>query len=261
MRNQAPLKSFALTTLILSVLLGGCSTTATDITEGLSASEIYVLAKEYLDDESYTLAIEYYEILESRYPFGVYATQAQLDVAYAYYKYDEPESAIAAADRFIKLQPRHPAVDYAYYLKGLINFGLPESIIDKIHQRSVADYDQKRMRQSYQDFEVLVNRFPDSEYAPDAIKRMVFLRNQLASSEVKVAEFYLGRKAWVAAANRASQVLKQYQGSDSIKRALQIQLLAYQQLGLQKLEQDARRILVLNYGEAAADVSLDAEQS
>lgn len=256
------MKSFSLLALIVSVLvLIGCSTTSVDRTEGLSASEIYVLAKGYLEDESYTLAIEYFEILESRYPFGVYATQAQLDVAYAYFKYDEPESAIAAADRFIKLHPRHAAVDYAYYLKGLINFGLPSSILDKIHQRELADYDQKRMFKSYQDFQVLVSRFPDSEYVPDAVKRMVFLRNQMARSEIKVAEYYLSRKAWIAAANRASGVVKKYQGSDSIKRALQIQILAYQQLGLSDLEQDARRILVNNYGEEAADISLETDDS
>ena len=253
-----PVNKFA---LIISVLLVvGCSKEI-DPTEGLTASEIYGVAKEHLEEENYTLAIEYFESLESRYPFGVYATQAQLDMAYAYYKYDEPESAIAAADRFIKLHPRHPAVDYAYYLKGLVNFGLPNSILDKLHTRELADYDRSRMLQSYADFRALVNRFPGSEYAPDATKRMVFLRNQIARSELKVAEYYLTRKAWVASANRASEVLKKYQGSDSIKRALQIQMLSYQQLGLDDLASNARRVLVHNYGEDAAVVSVANDKS
>lgn len=253
------MKAFALIVSVL--LLGGCFGAKVDPTEGLSASEIYGLAKEYLEEESYTLAIEHYEILESRYPFGIYATQAQLDVAYAYYKYEEPASALAAADRFIRLHPRHEAVDYAHYLKGLVNFGLPESILDRIHTRDLADYDQARMLQSYNDFQVLVNRFPDSEYAPDAIKRMVFLRNQMARSEIGVAEFYLSRKAWVASANRATAVIRKYQGSDSIQRALQIQMLSYQQLGLDDLAQDARRILIHNYGDEAALISLQPAES
>ena len=214
-----------------------------------------------MDSGSYTLAIENFEILESRYPFGVYATQAQLDVAYCYYLYDEPESATAATERFIKLHPRHPSVDYAYYLKGLINFGPKGSVLDSFYTRDPADYDRSKLLQSYQDFQVLVNRFPTSEYSQDAIKRMVYLRNQLARADLKIAEFYLTRKAWVSAANRAKSLLQKYQGSSSVKRALQIQVLAYQQLGLKELEDDTRRILVHNYGEEAAEVSLPTEDS
>jgi outer membrane protein assembly factor BamD len=252
-------KKFA---LIVSILLfAGCSTAPKDPTEGLTAAEIYSMAKEQMDASNYTQAIENFERLESRYPFGVYATQAQLDVAYSYYLYDEPESATAAAERFIKLHPRHPSVDYAYYLKGLINFGPKASVLDTFYQRDPADYDRSKLLQSYQDFQVLVNRFPDSKYAPDAIKRMVYLRNQLARADLKIAEYYLGRKAWVSAANRATKLLKQFQGSSSIKRALQIQILSYQQLGLDKLVEDTRRILIQNYGEQAAEVSLPTQDS
>lgn len=223
----------------------------------MSAAQIYALAKENLDSGNFSTAIEYFETLESRYPFGVYAVQAQLDVAYAYYLYDEPESANAAADRFIKLHPRHEAVDYAYYLKGLVNFGLKDSIMDKLYTRDLADYDKSIMQQAYQDFSVLVNRFPDSEYADDAVKRMAYLRNQMARSELKVAEFYLGRRAWVAAANRAKTLLETYQGSSSIKRALQVQILAYRELELNELADDTQRILIHNYGEEAANISLE----
>jgi len=223
----------------------------------MSAAELFAVAKNDLDSGNYSRAIEKYETLESRYPFGVHAVQAQLDVAYAYYLYDEPESATAAADRFIKLHPRHDSVDYAYYLKGLVNFGLKDSIIDKIYTRDLADYDKSIMQQSYQDFSILVNRFPDSKYAADAVKRMAYLRNQMARAELKVAEFYLGRKAWIAAANRAKTLLETYQGSSSIKRALQIQILAYQQLELTELADDTQRILIHNYGDEAADISLE----
>lgn len=242
--------------LILSFLLiTGCSGESVDPTLGLSAVELYDLAKEHMDGKNYLRAIELYETLESRYPFGDYATQAQLDVTYAYYLYEEPESATAAADRFIKLHPRHSAVDYAYYMKGRINFGLRNSIVDRFYTRDLADYDESIMQQSYQDFAILVNRFPDSKYSKDAVKRMVYLRNQLARSELKIAEYYLSRKAWVGAANRAKNLLQSYQGSDSIKRALQIQIIAYQQLNFDQLANDTRRILIHNYGEQAADFS------
>jgi len=245
------------TAFILSfLLLAGCSAKK-DPTEDMSAAELFAVAKNDLDSGNYSRAIEKYETLESRYPFGVHAVQAQLDVAYAYYLYDEPESATAAADRFIKLHPRHDSVDYAYYLKGLVNFGLKDSIIDKIYTRDLADYDKSIMQQSYQDFSMLVNRFPDSKYAADAVKRMAYLRNQMARAELKVAEFYLGRKAWIAAANRAKTLLETYQGSSSIKRALQIQILAYQQLELTELADDTQRILIHNYGDEAADISLE----
>jgi len=239
--------------MLAGLLLTGCATTSTDPTEGLSAAELYAKAKERLDAGNYSKAIDYYETLESRYPFGDYATQAQLDVAYAYYRDNEPESALAAADRFIKLHPRHPAVDYAYYLKGLVNFGLKKSIMDKFYTRDLADYDKSIMQQSYDDFAILVKRFPDSPYAEDAIKRMVFLRNQLARAEIKVAEFYLERHAPVAAANRARTVVESYQGSDSVRRALEIMVLAYRRLQLDDLALDAERILKLNYGDEALD--------
>jgi len=244
------------TALILSLLLMfGCSGEPVDPTEGLSAAELYSQAKERMSASNFSRAIELYETLESRYPFGVYATQSQLDVTYAYYKYDEPESATAAADRFIKLHPRHPAVDYAYYMKGLINFGLKDSIVDSFYTRDLADYDESIMKQSYEDFSILVNRFPDSKYSKDAVKRMVYLRNQLARAELKVAEFYLFRQAWVGAANRAKSLLETYQGSSSIKRALQVQIIAYQKLELNELADDTRRVLIHNYGEEAADFS------
>ena len=248
------------TALILALLfMFGCSGEKLDPLAGLSAAEIYVKAKGRMESGDYTQAIEFYESLESRFPFGEHATQAQMDVIYAYYLYEEPESAMAAADRFIKLNPRHPSVDYAYYMKGLINFGLRDSIIDKLYTRDLADYDESIMQKSYNDFAILVNRYPDSPYSKDAIQRMVFLRNQLARTELKVAEFYLAKKAWVAAANRAQSVLDVYQGSTSIKRALEIQMVSYQNLKLDDLAADTKRILLHNFGaETVSKVTQDA---
>ena len=242
------------TALILALItMAGCSTTASDPTANWSVSKLYAEAKKNSTAGNYPTAIEYYETLESRFPFGVYAIQAQLDVAYTYYKFDEPESATAAADRFIKLHPRHEAVDYAYYLKGVINFGLKDSFIDKVYTRDLADYDKSIMQQSYQDFTILANRFPESIYTKDALKRMAYLRSQMARSELKAAEFYLSKGAWVAAANRAKGILESYQGSDSIQRALEIQLKSYQELGLDDLARDVQRIMDLNYNKPATE--------
>jgi outer membrane protein assembly factor BamD len=198
-------------------------------------------------DGNYSTAIDQYEILESRYPFGKYATQAQLDVGYAYYKYDELEAALSAIDRFIKLNPRHAGVDYAYYLKGIINFNRGGSVLDKIHKRDMAKFDQAILITSFNDFQILVRRFPDSKYAADARQRLIYLRDKLANSDLKVAQFYAARDAWVAVANRTRAILQTYPGTSAIKPALEIQLLAYQHLGLEQLAADTQRIIDLNY--------------
>jgi outer membrane protein assembly factor BamD len=232
----------------LSYLLIACgSKEVEDVTAGWSAEELYNSAKGEMIDGNYQTAIERYEILESRYPFGKYATQAQIDVGYAYYKYDELPAALSAIDRFIKLNPRHPAVDYAYYLKGIINFNRGGSILDKIHARDIAEHDQSIMITSFNDFQILVRRFPDSKYAADARQRLIYLRDKLANSELNVAKFYASHNAWVAVANRTRTILQTYPGTSAIKPALEIQLLAYQSLGLEQLAADTQRIIDLNY--------------
>jgi len=217
-----------------------------DITAGWSAEKLYNNAKRQMDMENYLTAIEQYEILESRYPFGKFATQAQLDVGYAYFKYDELDSAIAAVDRFIKLNPRHEGVDYAYYLKGLINFNRGNSILDNIFDRDKADYDKSILLTSYNDFRLLITRFPRSKYAADSRQRLIFLRDKLASADLKVARYYASRDAWIAASNRAKYIIQTYPGTSAVKPALAIQLTAYQQLGLDELAADTRRIIDLN---------------
>ncbi len=217
-----------------------------DITAEWSAEKLYRDARSEMEKENYLTAIEKYETLESRYPFGKYATQAQLDVGYAYYKYDEPDAAIAAIDRFIKLNPRNQAVDYAYYLKGLVNFGRGGSILDILHDRDKADYDNSILLTSYNDFQLLLRRFPQSKYAADSRQRLIFLRDKLASAELKIARYYASRDAWVAASNRAISIIQNYPGTSSVKPALEIQLAAYQHLGLDNLVADTQRIIDLN---------------
>ena len=177
--------------------------------------------------------------------------QAQIDVAYAYFKFDEPDSAITAIDRFIKLHPRHPAVDYAYYLKGLVNFERGGNLLDVISDRDLSDYDRALVLRAYNDFKLLLQRFPDSKYATDGRKRMIYLRNELARSDFKIASYYASRDAWVAVTGRTRYILINYQGTAVIKPTLELQLKAYQELELQQPANDTQRIIDLNFGNSS----------
>ncbi len=222
-----------------------------DVTAGWSAEKLYRSAKNEMANKNYSTAIEQYQILESRYPFGKYATQAQLDVGYAYYKFEEADAAIAALDRFIKLNPRHAAVDYAYYLKGLANFGRGKSLLDNIYYRDKADYDKSILLTSYNDFQILLRRFPRSKYAVDSRQHLIYLRDKLASADLKIARFYASRDAWVAASNRAKFIILSYPGTGAVQPALEIQLAAYRHLGLDRLAADTQRIIDLNYNDGS----------
>ncbi len=235
--------------LVLSLVACGPAKEDIDPTAEWSAERFYLEARAELDSGNYLTAIEYYETLESRYPFGKHATQAQIDVAYAYYKFDEPDSAITAIDRFIKLHPRDPAVDYAYYLKGLVNFERGGTILDVISERDLSEFDKNLMLTSYNDFRLLVQRFPDSKYVEDASKRMIYLRSELARADFSVASYYASRDAWVAVVNRTKFILQNYQGTSVIKPALELQLKAYQALEMDELARDTQRIIDLNYNQ------------
>ena len=234
---------------LLAATLTGCAflTEEQDPTADWSAQRFYDTAKGHLDRGDYEQAIEYYEKLEVRYPFGPLAMQAQLDVVYAYYKFDEPASAIAAADRFIKLHPRHPNVDYAYYVKGLVRFVDGSSIMDRFVAKDMAEHDPGTALESFRAFGELVRRFPESRYADDSRQRMLYLKNVLAMHEIHVARYYMERKAWLAAANRARYVVESYPGTPSVSEALSIMTIAYRRLGLDDLSADAARVLRLNY--------------
>ncbi|MDJ0778310.1 MAG: outer membrane protein assembly factor BamD [Gammaproteobacteria bacterium] len=234
--------------LILSAGLLACGPEKEiDPTIDWTVDEFYRRAKAELAAGNYLTAIEYYETLESRFPFGNYATQAQIDVAYAYFKFDEPDSAVTAIDRFIKLHPRHPSVDYAYYLKGLVNFERGGTALDFLSERDKATFDRQLILTAYNDFRLLLQRFPDSKYATDASKRMIYLRDQLARADYNAAAYYASRDAWVAVLGRTRFILANYQGSSVIRQALELQLQAYENLEMEELARDTRRILDLNY--------------
>lgn len=230
-------------------LLAGCGLLPDQIdeTKGWSASRLYAEAKSELNDGNYEKAIKYYEKIEARYPYGRFAQQAQLEVAYAYYKDGEPASAIAAADRFIKLHPNHPNVDYAYYLKGLANFNDDLGWLGTFSGQDLSERDPKAAREAFDAFKELVTRYPNSKYTQDAIQRMNYLVNALASHEVHVARYYYKRGAFVAAANRAQYALKTYPQAPANEEGLVIMVKAYDALGMRDLRDDAERVLLRNF--------------
>ncbi|MEW6352859.1 MAG: outer membrane protein assembly factor BamD [Pseudomonadota bacterium] len=241
------LKSLLIIALFAAVAGCGLLPEQIDKTKNWSAERLYAEAKDALDSGDYATAIKYFETLEGRYPFGRYAQQAQLEIIYAYYKDQEPASAVAAADRFIKLHPRHPYVDYAYYLKGLANFNQSRGLVERYLPQDPTQRDPGAARQSFQDFAELVKRFPNSKYAKDAALRMTFLRNNLAQYEVNVANYYMKREAFVAAANRAKYVVENYPRTPAVPDALGVMAKAYKIMNLNDLSADALRVLKLNY--------------
>jgi len=229
-----------------------------DETKDWSVTKLYSEAKDELDSGNYKLAVEYLEKLQARYPFGRYAQQAQLDLIYAYYKDDEPDSAIAAADRFIKANPRNPYVDYAFYMRGLVNFSRGETVVNRLFPNDPSKTDTSVVRQSYNDFAELVRKFPNSPYAEDARQRILYLHNSLATHEVNVADYYLRQGAYVAAINRAEYVLQNYAKTPVVADALAIMVKAYSKLGMQQLAADSLRVLKLNFPESPDIPELDA---
>jgi len=236
--------------LSLLPILSGCSLFGQkdqDPTRKWSAQKLYREAKASAALGDYETAIDYYQKLETRYPFGPLAEQGQLELVYTYYKFDEPDSSIAAADRFIKLYPRHPNVDYAYYLKGLVNYNRNRGFLARIIPPDEHERDIGAALDAFKDFSELVGRFPDSKYAEDGRRRMLYLRNTVAKHELVVAQYYLRREAYVAAANRAKYVVEKFPTTPSVPRALVIMVKAYRALGLTSLAADALRVLKLNH--------------
>jgi outer membrane protein assembly factor BamD len=237
-------RSVAAFALILAACSGGDKY---DPTAGWSAEQLYGEAKDALKDGKYDQAIKYFESLEARYPYGRYAQQAQLEIAYAYYKQSEQASAVAAVDRFIKLHPDHPSVDYAYYLKGLTYFSEDLGLFGRFSGQDPTERDPKSTRDSFDAFKELVQRFPQSKYAPDALARMKYLVNALASHEIHVARYYMKRGAYIAAVNRAQYALRNYPQAPVLEEALIVMVQAYGALGMPDLRDDAERVLKRNF--------------
>jgi outer membrane protein assembly factor BamD len=239
--------------LFIVLLLSACGLLPKEVQDdkAWSASKYYTEAKSELNDGNYAAAIKLFEALEARYPYGRYAQQAQLEIGYAHYKDGEQALAIAAADRFIKLHPNHPNVDYAYYLKGLANFnddlGLMGIVTEKILNQDMSERDPKASHESFENFKELVNRFPKSKYAPDAVQRMKHLVNVVALNEIQVARYYMKRGGYVAAANRAQYAVKEYPQTPATEEALFIMVKAYDALGMTDLRDDADRVMRKNF--------------
>ncbi|KMN35018.1 MULTISPECIES: outer membrane protein assembly factor BamD [Chromobacterium] len=228
--------------------LAGCATTETyDETRGWTVEKLYSEAHDELNSGNYTRAVKLYETLEARFPYGRYAQQAQMDLAYTHYKDNEPEQAIASADRFIKLHPTHPNLDYIYYLKGLVFYNDDSGLLAKWAGQDMSERDPRAAREAFTAFRELVTRFPNSIYKEDASKKMDRLLDALGGNEMHVARYYMKRGAYLAAANRAQGVVKSYANTKYQEEALGIMMAAYDKLGMTQLRDDAKRVLALNY--------------
>ena len=237
-------------TLVASFLImSGCASLDEDETKNWTPQRFYVEAREAMDAGQYDSAIKNYETLEARFPYGRYAEQAQLEVAYAYFKHEEPELAIAAAERFIRLHPTHPHVAYAYYFKGIIYFNEKRSFFSTLLSSSTdaSHRNPKAIRSAFNSFKEVVERFPDSRYAADAQRRLAYLFDAQARYEINVAKFYFKKEAYVATVNRTKTVLNKYRRSPVVEDALGLQLMSYQKMGLSELENDTLRIIQKNF--------------
>lgn len=210
-------------------------------------AELYARVKNNADNARFEIAVRYFEELETRYPFSPNSLQARLDLAYAYVLYGFSAEAVSEADKFIRFNPTHEHVDYAYYIRGVANFGQRKQFMDGWFPRHPADFEVTPLRDAFNDFAHLLRNYPNSRYAADARQRMIHLRNIFAAHEIHVAEYYMRRKAWVAAANRANIVLQQYAETPSNRDALAVLLRAYRALELDTAAADTERILRLNY--------------
>ncbi len=235
---------------IALLFLGACaSTPEPELTE----KEYYDEAKKAIDARNFSLATKQLEALETRYPFGRYAEQAQLDLIYARYNNLDLEGARAAADRFIRLHPQSPHVDYAYYIRGIASYNLDIGLAAQYFPSiDVTSRDPGEMRRAFDDFSQLLTRFPDSNYASDAEQRMIEIRNRLSDYELHAARYYLKREAYIAAANRASHIVKNYPNTAAVESALIIMVETYRLLGMNNQADDALAVLAANYPDSSA---------
>ena len=233
----------------MALALAGCGLfkDKDDAQKDWTAEQFYRAAKEKLDNGSWDAAIKMYEKLEAKYPFGRFAQQAQLEVAYAYYKQGETAQCISAIDKFLKLHPNHPSADYALYLKALANFKEDLGPLTGLAKQDLADRDPKAARESFESFKELITRFPESRYVNDSRERMIYLVEALARHEVHVARYYLQRGAYLAAANRAQDAIVRFPNSPNHREALEVMVEAYDKMAVPELRDDAKRVLAKNF--------------
>ena len=242
-------RSLAVFLIALTGALAGCGIFGdkVDAQKNWTAEQFYRAAKDEFDSGNYPAAIKLFESLEAKFPFGRYAQQAQIDVAYSYYKDGDTAQAIAACDRFMKLHPNHPNLDYALYLKALAYFKLDRGFLGAWVEQDISERDPKALRESFDVFKVLVERFPDSIYAEDSRARMAYLVNSLARHEVNVANYYFNRGAYLAAVNRAQSTLQRYPQAPANEDALVMMIRSYEKMGMNDLAADAQRVLDKNF--------------
>ncbi len=247
-------RKYLLTCLIITCLMSGCSfldkmLEEEDTTVGLTAAELYGEGKEFLNLEDFNNAIKYFEVLESRFPFGKYSTQAMLDLSYAYYASEQRDKAIIEINRFIRLYPNHPEVSYAYYLRALANFDKDANVLTRFFGYDPSRYDVTALKESFNDFSIVVNRYPETKYADDSLNRLIYIRNQIARNELYIAEYYSKRSAHIAAIERIKYMLENYGGTPSTEKGLLILVESYNNLNMRQLAFDSARVLKKNYPE------------
>lgn len=239
----------ALAIALLVAALGGCGLIKdkAEAQKDWTAAQFYEAAKAEFDNRNWEAAIKLYEQLESKFPFGRFAQQAQLEIAYSYYKQGETAQALAAIEKFTKTHPNHPNLDYALYLRALVNFKEDLGPLSRFTRQDLADRDPKAARESFEGFRDLLTRFPESRYAEDSRDRMAYLIEALARHEINVARYYLSREAYLAAANRAQGAIARYPNSPIQREALDIMIESYDRMGMTDLRDDARKVLLRNF--------------
>jgi outer membrane protein assembly factor BamD len=237
----------ALLLVSLGSALTGCKTREGREGPMTDPAVVYERAQRALRQGDYPLAIRIYEALMARYPFAAETRQSRLDVIYAYYRAGESESAIDAADTFIRENPTHPRIDYAWYLKGLTDFERMPNFMERWFRVDLNQRPPTNARRSFTAFQTVVEQFPTSEYSHDSRRRMVYLRNRLAEYEIAVAKYYVNRGAYVAGAQRAKTVVEEFDGSPAVRQALEIMVLCYENMELKELAAQTRAMYRANF--------------
>jgi outer membrane protein assembly factor BamD len=242
-----PMRGSVVALCIVLLAVSGCRAHRERDEKKVTPDILYKKAHKSLESSDYNTAIKSYEQLTARFPFTDEARQARLDLIYAYYRAGEKESATDAAETFIRENPTHPRVDYAWYVKGLVDFERSPNAIERLFRADLTQRPPSTARKAFAAFKTVVEQYPKSEYAHDSLQRMIYLRNRLASYEVHVARYYFKRGAYVAAAQRAKGAIEQYDGAPAIREALEIMINSYDRLNLQPLAADARQVYAANY--------------
>lgn len=234
--------------MLAASALVGCASHRNNLVRDGGPTKLYDQGKKQMDASDYPSAIKSFQALQSRYPFAPETRQAQLDLVYLYYKGGQPEQAVDAAEAFERENPTHPRVDYCMYMRGRVYFDQEANFLEKFFRVDMSKRPPKDTMKSYSTFEELIRRYPNSEYVPDARQRMVFLRNRLARFENYVAQYYINRGAYIAAINRSKYALEHYPGAPELEKTMQIQITAYEKLGMQDLATDAQRVYAATWG-------------